>query len=276
MSRPQSILGSVSSRPKDGAGRARESHTSTEETIDDTGKWSKDEKVGCGGFLAFGTLAVVMGIFAMCGESAEERDPRLEAEAAPVEEWFEGGTLHRSNGRQWRQSSTSDRLATSAAFAMVLLKDHPIWEGQSPTWNEAEMEALRPHAEELQECIDVATEGGGYDHRAVSEVAAVCGTMMWFADSDPSEARQPPSTARDSVTSRRGFSDGTHLIGKDIQPGLYHTRSLGCYWERLSGLSGSLDDILANENTSGPSYVEISPTDYAFKSVSCGTWELVD
>ena len=89
--------------------------------MDDTGNWSKDEVVGVG-ILALGALAVVMGVYAMCGGSGEES-------AARVEEWYEGGTLHRSNGRQWRQSSTSDRLATSADFAMVLLKDHPIFDG---------------------------------------------------------------------------------------------------------------------------------------------------
>ena len=52
--------------------------------MDDTGQWSKDEKLG-GGILIVGTLAIVMGLFAMCGESAK-RDARPEAEEARFEE----------------------------------------------------------------------------------------------------------------------------------------------------------------------------------------------
>ena len=47
-----------------------------------------------------------------------------------------------------------------------------------------------------------------------------------------------------------------------------------CYWERLSGLSGSFDDIITNENVDSgqQAFVEISPTDVAFKADDCGTW----
>jgi hypothetical protein len=46
----------------------------------------------------------------------------------------------------------------------------------------------------------------------------------------------------------------------------------GCYWERLSGLTGDLDDIIANDFTNGLSVVTISPTDLAFSSSRCGIW----
>ena len=65
---------------------------------------------------------------------------------------------------------------------------------------------------------------------------------------------------------------------KDIQPGTYRTESkgLGCYWARLRDLSGSLDSIIDNNFAmEGQEYVEVSPSDYAFESVSCGRWELV-
>lgn len=69
--------------------------------------------------------------------------------------------------------------------------------------------------------------------------------------------------------------DGVWLVGKDIEPGLYRTMSEGCYWARLRDLTGSRS-ILANDNTSGPSYVEILPTDVAFESVRCEIWAKVE
>ena len=71
------------------------------------------------------------------------------------------------------------------------------------------------------------------------------------------------------------FSDGTWLVGSDISHGLYRTIPTDyCYWARLSGLSGELDDILANDNTDAPTYVQILETDTAFESSGCGEWTL--
>ena len=36
-----------------------------------------------------------------------------------------------------------------------------------------------------------------------------------------------------------------------------------CYWGRLSGLSGDLDDIIANDNANGPFYVTVMESDVA-------------
>jgi hypothetical protein len=70
------------------------------------------------------------------------------------------------------------------------------------------------------------------------------------------------------------FSDGTHRVGEDIQPGTYRTRegSSGCYYARLSGFGGGFEEILANDNTSDPAIVTIEPTDVGFESRRCGTW----
>jgi hypothetical protein len=70
------------------------------------------------------------------------------------------------------------------------------------------------------------------------------------------------------------FGDGTHIVGADIQPGTYRTRSAspGCYYARLSGFTGSMDDVLANENTDAPAVVTILPGDKGFKSSRCGNW----
>jgi hypothetical protein len=70
------------------------------------------------------------------------------------------------------------------------------------------------------------------------------------------------------------FSDGMYLVGTDIPAGTYRNSdsSSGCYWERLSGLSGDLDDIIANDFTTARSIVTIAPSDYAFSADRCGTW----
>ena len=59
---------------------------------------------------------------------------------------------------------------------------------------------------------------------------------------------------------------------KDIQPGTYRTRagSSGCYYERLKGFDGTVDDIIANNDTDAPAVVTISPTDKGFSSADCG------
>lgn len=73
------------------------------------------------------------------------------------------------------------------------------------------------------------------------------------------------------------FGPGTHLVGSDIQPGLYRTDGEVTYFERLSGLSGEFGDILANEaSPEGPVLVEIKETDVAFRSEGPAIWTIVD
>jgi hypothetical protein len=71
------------------------------------------------------------------------------------------------------------------------------------------------------------------------------------------------------------FGSGTHLVGDDVQPAVYETGQVegpfGCYWERLSGLSGELDDIIANGNVAGHDVVEIAAEDVAF-GTDCDAW----
>lgn len=83
-----------------------------------------------------------------------------------------------------------------------------------------------------------------------------------------------PDVAAAQATS---FGDGTHLVGTDIKPGTYRAQaSEGCYWERLSGLSGQSNDTIANDyvGSSGQVVVTIAATDVAFHTEDCGTWTL--
>ena len=61
---------------------------------------------------------------------------------------------------------------------------------------------------------------------------------------------------------------GTHIVGEDIEPGIYFGEAEGgvlgsCYWQRLSGLSGETSDIIANDIAVGRFYIEVLPTDAA-------------
>lgn len=63
-------------------------------------------------------------------------------------------------------------------------------------------------------------------------------------------AREEAVGAAEAAKKANEFGSGTHLVGTDIQPGIYQTAGTSsCYWERLSGLGGGLYDIIAN----GPS-----------------------
>jgi len=70
---------------------------------------------------------------------------------------------------------------------------------------------------------------------------------------------------------------GTYLINEDIEPGRYKSEGDIQYWERLSGLSGELDDIIANESMiSGSTIVDIKESDVAFSFSGTGYFFLVD
>jgi hypothetical protein len=70
-------------------------------------------------------------------------------------------------------------------------------------------------------------------------------------------------------------------VGDDVSPGTYRAVALFedpaafCYWERLSGLGGTDEEIIANSAGIGSRVVTIAPTDVAFESADCGTWTAV-
>jgi hypothetical protein len=77
-------------------------------------------------------------------------------------------------------------------------------------------------------------------------------------------------------TPRTSVGDGMHAVGIHVRPGLYKAPgSSSCYWARLSGFSGTLDDITENNFGSGQQYVWIEETDAGFETSNCGTWTRV-
>lgn len=68
--------------------------------------------------------------------------------------------------------------------------------------------------------------------------------------------------------------DGTYEVGADVKPGTYVSKAPdggNCYWARLSGGDG-LDNIIANNNSSGQSVVTIKESDSLFETSGCSDW----
>lgn len=83
----------------------------------------------------------------------------------------------------------------------------------------------------------------------------------------PTDTPVPPTATPDPNL----IQPGTYLVGTDIRPGIYKGQAgydlfTSCYWARLKDLSGSLDAVLANDNSVGQFYVEVKESDYAFET----------
>jgi hypothetical protein len=106
-----------------------------------------------------------------------------------------------------------------------------------------------------------------------SPTASVATTSSPVTPAAQASAKSPAASAAPKphfVT----FGSGTLVVGKDVQPGTYRTRhdKSGCYFARLSGFGGTVEEIVANELANGPAVVTISPSDKGFQSNNCDTW----
>jgi len=97
------------------------------------------------------------------------------------------------------------------------------------------------------------------------------------ANPEPNPTEPPVLTPTPSPTPDPGyktFGDGAWIVGKDIEAGTYRSSGSGnfCYWERLSGFGGTLQEIIANDIASARAIVTIDANDAGFRSEDCGTW----
>lgn len=123
-------------------------------------------------------------------------------------------------------------------------------------------------------CAVDAAGGATFCYGMAADGSIILGLAMPGAPFALVRFTQPAGEAAALTT----FDPGLWLVGSDIQPGTYRATDLdGCYWERLSGLDGSFDSIIANDflDESGQALVEIAGSDVAFSSEGCGTWEPV-
>lgn len=90
------------------------------------------------------------------------------------------------------------------------------------------------------------------------------------------------TTDLSAVVPRRGPIDdeGVFIVGTDVAPGTWRSSGgggFGCYAARLSGFSGALGDVIANDlSTDGGLVITIQRSDKGFETNGCGTWTKVD
>lgn len=91
------------------------------------------------------------------------------------------------------------------------------------------------------------------------------------------EAAEPEPEPEASST----IGNGIHQVGDGIEPGTYSTDGPDpddlfplCYYARLSGLSGELDDIISNNNIEGPGTVVVAEGDVALELSGGCEWTL--
>lgn len=124
-------------------------------------------------------------------------------------------------------------------------------------------------------CITCGTIGTLSEPRPVKQATITAQATMHTAEDNsrptntprPTDTPVPPTATPDPNL----IQPGTYLVGTDIRPGIYKGQAgydlfASCYWARLRNLSGSLDAILANDNSIGQFYVEIKESDYAFET----------
>ncbi|WP_350258223.1 hypothetical protein [Scrofimicrobium sp. R131] len=152
----------------------------------------------------------------------------------------------------------------------------------------AETESARQSAEaKLQDALDeVSTQKeqlSQYQQREdeIAEREASLAEQEAAAQKEAEEKAAAEAAAKKEAEEKakaNTFGSGTMVVGVDIQPGTYRSDASGssCYWARLSGLSGTFDDIIANGLPDGQAVVTIDPSDKAFDSTRCGTWTRIE
>jgi hypothetical protein len=156
-----------------------------------------------------------------------------------------------------------------------------VWEGESGTLADDALATCGADAVVAAYSLDSATGAwsrwfaGKPDLSNLAQFNDLQGVLALGSATGP--VATPAATAMPQPTpagAASTFGDGTHIVGTDIAAGTYRNSSgaSGCYWERLSGFGGSLDEILANGLSDDRQIVTILDTDVGFSSKDCGTW----
>lgn len=141
-----------------------------------------------------------------------------------------------------------------------------------------ELENMRDRADERQDKIGELTrdlrafQNRRDDLDEAEEAAAVREAELAAIEAELA-AREEAVGAAETAAKANQFENGINLVGTDIQAGTYRSEGGGsCYWARLSGLGGSIGEILSNGIADGQAVVTISASDAAFESRGCSTW----
>jgi hypothetical protein len=101
------------------------------------------------------------------------------------------------------------------------------------------------------------------------------------SEDEPQEEETAEPEPEPEVEASATIGNGIHQVGNDIEPGTYSTEGPDpddlfpfCYYARLSGLSGELDDIISNNNIEGPGTVVVAEGDVALELSGGCEWTL--
>jgi hypothetical protein len=101
---------------------------------------------------------------------------------------------------------------------------------------------------------------------------------------EPAAPQEPGTVQTATAPAPAGTinEDGIYLIPSEVRAGTYRATvpedSYGCYWARLRGTSGDLDEIITNANGEPKARmtVTIKSSDKAFETTGCGAWKKVN
>jgi len=96
-------------------------------------------------------------------------NPKRESTTTPTEKhWYEGGTLHNSKIREWKNASEENKLATCGDF-------------MAKFDNSVTIDVLLERAIALRACIDEATRGiDKVDDNKTAEIASACTVLLEY------------------------------------------------------------------------------------------------
>ena len=71
------------------------------------------------------------------------------------------------------------------------------------------------------------------------------------SDEDSGSSAVQPTQGNAPAEPSASFGDGIYIVGRDIEPGIYRNSDSSrlCYWERLSGFGGDIDEIVTNRSS---------------------------
>ena len=112
---------------------------------------------------------------------------------------------------------------------------------------------------------------------ALTVAVVGCSSGKSSSSTDPVGVNPSPNNNPAPSGPATQFGAGQHRVGTAIAAGRYYSDpTSGCYWERQSGVGGTLAEIITNDIVSfdaGQWIVDILASDVAFQTnAECGTW----
>ena len=88
----------------------------------------------------------------------------------PIDEWYAGGTLHKSIIGEWKSATVKDKLATCADY-VANVKDYA-----------GDMDAMKKDATDVMDCINETVIGDELISSKTVEVASSCVLLLGIAN----------------------------------------------------------------------------------------------